>query len=82
MSKPKVFIQIEGGIIHCVVADQEVEVTFIDFDTDGVEEDYIKDFFGHDAYIVQHEIDVNPDRVINIEEEIERGREEDENDIL
>lgn len=39
MSKPRVYINLEGGIIQDVWADSEVDVIVLDFDTEGGDED-------------------------------------------
>lgn len=35
MSTPRIVITMEGGLIQCVLADADVEILVIDYDTEG-----------------------------------------------
>lgn len=39
---PMVVLEVEGGVVHCVIADSPVRVVVIDRDVEGVEEDRIE----------------------------------------
>jgi len=40
VSKPRIIIIMDGGLIQNVLCDQEIEAAVIDYDTDGGEESY------------------------------------------
>ena len=64
----KVVITMEGGLIQHIMADQEgVEVMVLDFDTEGGDDERIKEFEGNPVYVFQGVDDVDPKRVDEIE---------------
>jgi hypothetical protein len=64
----KVVITMEGGLIQHIMADQEgVEVMVLDFDTEGGDDERIKEFEGNPVYVFQGVDDVDPKRVNEIE---------------
>ena len=65
---PRVVITMEGGLIQHVMADQEgFEVMVLDFDTEGGDDERIKEFEGNRVYVFQGVDDVDPERVDEIE---------------
>ena len=64
----RVVITMDGGLIQHVMADQEgVEVMVLDFDTEGGDDERIKEFEGNPVYVFQGVDDVDPERVNEIE---------------
>ncbi|MDD5643016.1 MAG: hypothetical protein PHX53_15305 [Syntrophales bacterium] len=64
----RVVITMEGGLIQHVMADTEdVQVFVLDFDTEGGDDERIKEFEGNPVYVFQGVDDVDPDRVDEIE---------------
>ena len=64
----RVVITMDGGLIQHVMADQEgVEVMILDFDTEGGDDERIKEFEGNPVYVFQGVDDVDPERVNEIE---------------
>jgi hypothetical protein len=63
-----VVITMEGGLIQHVMADTEdVQVMVLDFDTEGGDNERIKEFEGNPVYAFQGVDDVDPARVDEIE---------------
>jgi hypothetical protein len=68
MAMAKVVITMEGGLIQHIMADQEdIEVMVLDFDTEGGDDERIKEFEGNPVYVFQGVDDVDPERVDEIE---------------
>jgi len=44
MSKPNVIVEVRGGLVVGVVADSPVNVYVVDHDTEGADEDELRDF--------------------------------------
>jgi hypothetical protein len=64
----RVVITMEGGLIQHIMADQEgIEVMVLDFDTEGGDDERIKEFEGNPVYVFQGVDDVDPERVDEIE---------------
>jgi len=64
----KVVITMEGGLIQYIMADQEgIEVMVLDFDTEGGDDERLKEFEGNPVYVFQGVDDVDPERVDEIE---------------
>ena len=42
-SKPKVVVMVEGGLIHDILSNVAMEVLVLDVDTEGADEDWIKE---------------------------------------
>jgi hypothetical protein len=64
----KVVITMEGGLIQHIMADQEdIDVMVLDFDTEGGDDERIKEFEGNPVYVFQGVGDVDPERVDEIE---------------
>ena len=64
----RVVITMDGGLIQHIMADQEgIEVMVLDFDTEGGDDERIKEFEGNPVYVFQGEDDVDPERVDEIE---------------
>jgi hypothetical protein len=64
----KVVITMDGGLIQHIMADQEgIEVMVLDFDTEGGDNERIKEFEGNPVYVFQGVDDVDPERVDEIE---------------
>jgi hypothetical protein len=58
----------EGGLIQHIMADQEgIEVMVLDFDTEGGDDERIKEFEGNPVYAFQGSDDVDHARVDEIE---------------
>ena len=63
-----VVITMDGGLIQHIMADQEgIEVMVLDFDTEGGNNERIKEFEGNPVYVFQGVDDVDPERVDEIE---------------
>ena len=63
----RVVITIEGGLIQHIMADTaDVQVMVMDFDTEGGDDERIKEFEGNPVYIMQGVDDVDPIRVEEI----------------
>ncbi|MDD2902238.1 MAG: hypothetical protein PHU44_07360 [Syntrophales bacterium] len=63
----RVVITMEGGLIQHVMADTEdVQVFVLDFDTEGGDDERIKEFEGNPVYVFQGVDDVDPARVDEI----------------
>jgi len=68
MEMARVVITMEGGLIQLIMSDQEgIEVMVLDFDTEGGDNERIKEFEGDPVYVFQGVDDVDPDRVDEIE---------------
>jgi hypothetical protein len=68
MEMARVVITMEGGLIQHIMADQEdIEVMVVDFDTEGGDDERIKEFEGNPVYVFQGVDDVDPERVDEIE---------------
>jgi hypothetical protein len=62
--KPRVWMYIEGGVLHEVVADSPVDIMVLDCDVDGLDGDRIKtykDMSGEefDALDLRFKVDIN-----------------------
>lgn len=56
MRKPKVVIHIEGGLVQCVISDQEgIEYKVIDHDIEGSQEGESQKIDGYEVLITQHD---------------------------
>ena len=63
----RVVITMEGGLIQHIMADTEdVQVMVLDYDTEGGDDERIKEFEGNQVYIMQGVDDVDPIRVEEI----------------
>lgn len=76
MNSDRIVIVIEDGVIRNVYSRDKREVTIIDWDTDGADEEDIKEVLGSEAYIyggitsttvdtqliqaVEKDLDINP----------------------
>jgi hypothetical protein len=68
MAMARVVITMEGGLIQRIMADQEgIEVMVLDFDTEGGDDERIKEFEGNPVYVFQGVDDVDPERVDEIQ---------------
>jgi hypothetical protein len=64
----RVVITMEGGLIQHVMADTEdVQVFVLDFDTEGGDDERIREFEENPVYVFQGVDDVDPKRVDEIE---------------
>ena len=64
----RVVIAMEGGLIQHIMADREgIEVMVLDFDTEGGDDERIKEFEGNPVYVFQGVDDVDAARVDEIE---------------
>jgi len=64
----RVVITMEGGLIQHVMADTEdVQVFVLDFDTEGGDDERIREFEGNPVYVFQGVDDVDQARVDEIE---------------
>ncbi len=64
----RVIITMDGGLIQHIMADQEgIEVMVLDFDTEGGDNERIKEFEGNPVYVFQGVDDVDTERVDEIE---------------
>jgi hypothetical protein len=64
----RVVITMDGGLIQHIMADQEgIEVMVLDFDTEGGDNERIKEFEGNPVYVFRGVDDVDPERVDEIE---------------
>ena len=65
----RVVIKMEGGLIQHVMADTEcIQVMVLDYDTEGGNDERIKEFEGNPVYVFQGVDDVDPERIGEIEE--------------
>jgi hypothetical protein len=63
----RVVITMEGGLIQHIMADTEdVQVMVLDYDTEGGDDERIKEFEGNPVYLMQGVDDVDPARVDEI----------------
>jgi hypothetical protein len=62
----KAIIVMNGGIIQNVVTDEDVDVTVVDYDTEGADLDDLKKVHGNDAYVFGPHTEVDKDEVENI----------------
>jgi len=63
----KLIITIEGGMIKEVISEKDkMEITIIDYDSDGVEDEYIRTVEDQKAYITTMFSEVNDERFNNI----------------
>ena len=64
----RVVITMDGGLIQHIMADQEgIEVMVLDFDTEGGDDERIKEFEENPVYVFRGVDDVDPERVDEIE---------------
>lgn len=75
---PQIIILLDGGIIHQVIADEAVDVTIIDYDTDGIPEEELQMSPDGDLVMVYDEEPII-DRE-EVEEILEWAREEEDYD--
>jgi hypothetical protein len=67
MAMARVVITMEGGLIQHIMTDQEgIEVMVLDFDTEGGDNERIREFEGNPVYVFQGVDDVDPKRVDEI----------------
>ena len=52
--KPKIIITIEGGRVQVIQSNMDINVTILDADTDGVNEESLTNIDGVD-YIISHD---------------------------
>lgn len=62
----KVVVFVEGGAVHKVLADQDVELLVIDYDTEGAAEEYIQIIQGDEVCASIPNIEVDAKKVISI----------------
>lgn len=56
----KIVVVMDGGIVQNIIADEDVEVRLIDYDTEGADEaEELYEVFGNEAYLAQVEVEVN-----------------------
>jgi hypothetical protein len=65
MSK-KIVIVLEGGVVQNVLTDEPTEVTVVDYDTEGAEENEITKVLGNDAVVAVWDAEVNPEEIERI----------------
>jgi len=64
----RIVITMEGGLIQHIMADQVgIEVMVLDFDTEGGDDERIREFEGNPVYVFQGVDDVDSARVDEIE---------------
>ncbi len=64
----RVVITMDGGLVQHIMADQEgIKVMVLDYDTEGGDNERIKEFEGDAVYVFQGVDDVDPERVNEIE---------------
>lgn len=66
----KVVIFIEGGVVHDVIADEELEVMILDYDTEGGEAERVSTVDSREVYVTQQNAVVNPKEIQKIENQI------------
>ena len=63
----RVVITMEGGLIQHIMADSgDIQIMVLDYDTEGGDDERIKEFEGNPVYIMQGVDDVDPIRVEEI----------------
>ena len=67
---PKVIITMEGGLIQNVITDTDVDVTIIDYDAEGADEEELRQVYGDDAYVTGPVVNVDPEEIENILQQI------------
>ena len=73
MEKPKIVIVLEGGLVQHIVADQEMDVTVLDFDTEGIDEKHSTEVNGDEAYVTSPHLEIDPDEVESINDQIKEN---------
>lgn len=75
----KVAIFMEDGIINDIIADGELELVFIDRDTEGCMDEEVLAVDGADAYVIERTAYVDADALEKIyEQTIEQHKSEEE----
>jgi hypothetical protein len=69
----KIVVLIKNGVVQNVISDEAVDVTIVDYDTDGIEPDKLTMVDGQEALIYSElePANVNPEQVELIHSEIE-----------
>ena len=73
----KVFVIIDGGIIQNVITTTNLDVTVIDYDTEGADLDDLKVVYGTDAYVSGPDIEINPQEAEALTKMIQDTEEEE-----
>lgn len=60
-NKPKIIITVEGGIVQGVMANTEVDVVILDYDTEGFDEDKVREVPAFEAGKVETAAGVKSD---------------------
>ena len=59
-SKTRVVITLEGGLVYNILADKEIELLIIDYDTEGLDKEFLTDIWGDEAYLTRSTAEVSP----------------------
>lgn len=70
-SAATVVIEMDDGLINVIRADQATRVITLDSDLEGADEDYIDEIDGNEVYWCDHFVQVEPERVRSIANEID-----------
>ena len=71
--KPNLVIVMEGGLISHFVADTEMEIIVIDYDTEELDDSDLTNISGDKAYVYTHSIaseDTGPELIADIKKHI------------
>lgn len=66
-----VVIEMDDGLVNVVRADQPTRVITLDSDLEGADEDYIDEIDGSEVHWCKHFVQVEPERVRSIANEID-----------
>ena len=74
MKKPRAIIVVDGGIIQSIVVDSPIDITVIDYDTEGVSMSDLKKILGNDAIAFVPHVDESKDQVKLIYQDIKKAQ--------
>ncbi|MGX1195805.1 hypothetical protein [Metabacillus sp. SLBN-84] len=74
-----IVIIMDGGIIQNILTEDEtIEITVVDYDTEGADSDEITSINGNDACVLGPTTEVNPEEIKSILQTIKGGADEGE----
>lgn len=74
MKKPRILIDISGGLIQSIITDTDIDVVIYDFDTEGCNDEDLSEINGDLAYVHAFDpVEVDEDNLEDILNQINRG---------
>lgn len=70
----KQIIVMNGGLIQNIISEGDIDVTIVDYDTEGADVKELMKVYKDDAYVFSPQVEVNIDEVNDILTIIEKAR--------